>query len=190
MQPHTPLETLGLVGAVRARITDADRAWMNTALASEEGSFECMDGGERGLLLAWRRPGTSPESASLGKSISGTQHVLVVGRVEYPSRSADDLANVLEREGESAWSSLSGPCVVMTWSNRDREHRFVRPASGQRVLFYARVSDGLLFASDASTLVEHPEVDARTDWRSAADHMALGHIYGEKTLFRGVQRLG
>ena len=132
MQPHTPLETLGLVGAVRARITDTDRAWMNTALASEEGSFECMDGGERGLLLAWRRPGTAPESASLGKSISGTQQVLVAGRVEYPSRSADDLANVLERDGESAWSSIAGPCIVMAWSDRDGEYRFFRPASGQR----------------------------------------------------------
>ena len=190
MQPHTPLETLGLVGAVRARVTDTDRGWMSAALAPDEASFERMDRADRGLLLAWRRPGTAPESASLGNSVAGTQHVLVAGRVEYPSRSADDLANVLERDGESAWSSIAGPCIVMAWSDRDGEYRFFRPASGQRVLFYARVSDGLLFASDARTLVEHPEVDARTDWSSAADHMALGHIYGEKTLFRGVQRLG
>ena len=72
MPAHTPLETLGLVGAVRARVTDADRAWLRGSLAGEEESFEWMERAEEGLLLAWRRPGTAPESAALGKSVSGS----------------------------------------------------------------------------------------------------------------------
>lgn len=190
MDPHSPLETLGLLGIARERITDSDRAWLKASLGSEAAAFDSVDEPERGLLVAWRRPGSAPESARLAASTSGARHVLVAGRSEYPSRSVDQMANVLEHEGDAALRSTSGPCVVMTWSEGDPGHRFFRPQSGQRLLFYAELGDGLLFASDARTLVDHPEVDASTHWDSVADHMAFGHIYGDKTLFRGVQRLG
>ena len=77
MDPHSPLETLGLLGIARERITDSDRAWLKASLGSEAAAFDSVDEPERGLLVAWRRPGSAPESARLAASTSGARHVLV-----------------------------------------------------------------------------------------------------------------
>ncbi len=190
MIQQNPLATLGLVGAVRTAIGEADRSWLRMATDGDGEAFDSLDAVGRGLLVAWRRDGRAMESAERGCSASGQQHVLIVGRIDAPDTSADGLAEVLEREGEEKLRLSAGPAIVLSWSDRDRVHTLFRPDCGQRVLCYAPVSNGLLFASDARTLARHPEVDGETNWAAAADHLAFGHLFGEKTLFRGIRRLG
>ena len=159
------------------------------ATAAENKAFEFLDSNEQGLLVAWRRKGTAPEFSSRGRSRSGAQHVLVAGRIEAPYGSPDEFAEALEGGGSEVLDSVAGPCVIFAWHDQERTHTLFRPESGQRVVCYAQLAGGVIFASDARTLSEHPEVDTDTNWSGVAEHLAFGHLFGEKTLFRGITRL-
>ena len=187
--PGVPL-SLPIIGAIRRSPSENDRKWIIQASTGSNQSFEHLEIPQRGLLAAWQKPGTGPESASQVNSLAGDHHAIIAGRVHAPGNSPEEYAEALARMGDRALVSTAGPCIVLAWSDQNSRHVLYRPVSGQRVLCYAQVSDGLLFASDARTLALHPEVDTQIDWPGASEHLIFGHIYGEKTLWGGIQRLG
>jgi asparagine synthase (glutamine-hydrolysing) len=179
-----------LVGIIRRSPSETDRRWMAEITGGTKTPFEHLEIAQRGLIVAWQSRGTRPEFASRARSLAGTHHVIIAGRAHAPGNSPEEYAEALAQEGEAALLSTAGPCVVLAWSDQNTRQVFYRPEGGQRVLCYARLPDGLLFASDARVLALHPNVDTETDWLSASEQMVFGHVYAEKTMWGGIQRLG
>lgn len=184
------LPALAIAGTIRRSPSEADRKWMAATTTGPNSPFESLKIAQRGLHVAWRKPGTAPEFASRARSLSGKHHAVIAGRAHAPGNSPDEYAEALAQQGDQALLSTVGPCIVLAWSDENSRHVFYRPEGGQRVLCYAQVADGLLFASDARILALHPDVDTQTDWSSTSEQLIFGHIYGNKTLWGGIQRLG
>ena len=184
-----PLPTLALAGSLRRDHEENDRAWLKTVTQGDPPQFETLDNHRQGLQVAWRIAGSAPEPVHRGHSKSGAEQILLAGRSDSPTPSAEALLDQLDLQSSEAPGSVTGPCVFLAWSENTGRKILFRPGGGQRTLSYAPVEDGLLFASNSSCLALHPEVDRGVDWQAFAEQLAFGNIFGEKTLFRGIRRL-
>ena len=92
---------------------------------------------------------------------------------------------------ESALPRVNGMFAFGFYDQRDRSLHLVRDRAGQKPLFYVVLPDGsLVYASElpallATGLVARDDVDA-----AAVDqYWTLGYTAGERTFYRGIQRL-
>ena len=67
---------------------------------------------------------------------------------------------------------------------------FARDRVGVKPLYYAAVEDGLVFASEAKALFEHPDVEARLDKENLFHFLGFRSLPAPRTLFRSVNKLG
>ena len=65
-----------------------------------------------------------------------------------------------------------------------------RDRVGVKPLYYAAVEDGLVFASEAKALFEHPDVEARLDKDNLFHFLGFRSLPAPRTLFRSVNKLG
>lgn len=65
-----------------------------------------------------------------------------------------------------------------------------RDRLGVKPLYYAPVEDGLVFASEAKALFEHPHIDARLDKENLYHFLGFRSLPAPRTLFRSVSKLG
>ncbi|MCY4634703.1 MAG: asparagine synthase (glutamine-hydrolyzing) [Acidobacteria bacterium] len=65
-----------------------------------------------------------------------------------------------------------------------------RDRVGVKPLYYAPIANGLVFASEAKALFEHPDVEARLDKDNLFHFLAFRSLPAPRTLFRSVNKLG
>ena len=65
-----------------------------------------------------------------------------------------------------------------------------RDRVGVKPLYYAAVRNGLVFASEAKALFEHPDVEARLDKENLFHFLGFRSLPAPRTLFRSVSKLG
>ena len=65
-----------------------------------------------------------------------------------------------------------------------------RDRVGVKPLYYAAVEGGLVFASEAKALFEHPDVEARLDKDNLFHFLGFRSLPAPRTLFRSVNKLG
>lgn len=65
-----------------------------------------------------------------------------------------------------------------------------RDRVGVKPLYYAAVEDGLVFASEAKALFDHPAVEARLDKDNLFHFLGFRSLPAPRTLFRSVNKLG
>ena len=115
--------------------------------------------------------------------------MILVGRAFGP---ADDNAGILSRFdalGFEACPSAAGPFVSIIFEPEAQRVHLVRPLSGQRALFGARLKDGFIFSTDAFWIPSHPDFAFALDPRAVGDYLSNGVIWGERTLSQGIQRI-
>ncbi|MDQ2996474.1 MAG: asparagine synthase-related protein [Chloroflexota bacterium] len=83
-------------------------------------------------------------------------------------------------EGDYALAHYDGSSSTLTLANG----RY-----GFCPLYYSVTADGCYFASEAKALIRAIG-EAELDWQSVADFFYIGHMLGERTLFRGISALG
>jgi asparagine synthase (glutamine-hydrolysing) len=65
----------------------------------------------------------------------------------------------------------------------------VRDRLGIKPLYYTHVKGQLLFASEAKSLLESPNVPRRMDLKSLDQYLTLGYVPGSRTMFENIYRL-
>jgi len=113
-------------------------------------------------------------------------------RLDVPFRSEGDTEVVLEAIrawGSDAIEQFDGMFALAAWNARTRTLLLARDRFGIKPLLYARVGNEIAFASEARALLTwRPELaevreDAIEEW------VTFRHVAGERTLFRGIQRV-
>ena len=96
--------------------------------------------------------------------------------------------------GYLAWGGdlprrLNGMFAFAIW---DREHRrlfIARDRFGEKPLYYTKVADAFVFASEIQALLRHPGVTPRISVRALQKYFAHGFFPGEQTLYENVRQL-
>ncbi len=95
----------------------------------------------------------------------------------------------LVRWGTGALERLEGQAALALWDPRQGRLLLARDRLGIKPLFWARVGEGVAFASELPALLAHPGVARDLDREALARWLQLGFLCGRETLVPGVERL-
>lgn len=111
---------------------------------------------------------------------------------DFPFRSHSDVESILPLyldRGPAAVAELDGMFALAIWDERKRRLLLARDRAGEKPLFYARVGDEIVFASELQCLLRHPDVPRDLDLEALAGYLALGYISEPRTPFAAIRRV-
>ncbi|QBD77046.1 asparagine synthase (glutamine-hydrolyzing) [Ktedonosporobacter rubrisoli] len=108
----------------------------------------------------------------------------------FASRTDTEVAlHAFEEYGIPAFDKFSGDYAFALWDRTKRQGMLVRDRIGVKPLYYAKVEQGFVFASEIKALLLcFPEL-AHLDEQSLYDYLSYRFVPGEKTIFRAIYRL-
>jgi asparagine synthase (glutamine-hydrolysing) len=96
------------------------------------------------------------------------------------------LLSAFEERGEDLIKNLNGTFAFAHYDPTTRSLRVVNDRYGFMPLYYCREEKGsFLFASEVKAILRILE-PRELDWQSVADFFYIGHMVGQKTLFKGI----
>lgn len=90
--------------------------------------------------------------------------------------------------GPACVERLNGMFAFVIHDPRCRRVVAARDHFGIKPLYWTRVDERLLFASEIKALLRHPGVPRHPDYDALRDYLAFQFVLGERTLFRGVTK--
>lgn len=111
---------------------------------------------------------------------------------DYPFRSGSDVESILPlylEHGVGAVEQLDGMFAIAIWDNRDRTLTLARDRAGEKPLFYARIGDEIVFASEVQCLLRYPALPRDLDYDAIAAYLNLGYIPEPRSPFAAVRRV-
>ncbi len=110
----------------------------------------------------------------------------------YPYRSHSDVETILPLfldRGVSAIEELDGMFGLAIRDNRSGELILARDRAGEKPLFYARLGDEIVFASELQSLLEHPALARELDPVAISEYLSLGYVPEPRTMFASIRRI-
>ena len=101
----------------------------------------------------------------------------------------ETLVHLYEELGDSFVTRLQGMFAFAIYDRYNRHLLLARDRLGQKPLFYSMANDMLVFASELSGLLAHPDVDKSLDTSALNDYFSLLYIPEPKTVYTHVKRL-
>ena len=103
----------------------------------------------------------------------------------YKFKSTSDCEVVLHayiEYGLDFVSELNGMFAVSIWDGKKKELHLVRDRLGIKPLYYSRIKDAFLFASEIKALALYSELDLSVDMQSLAEYLAFENYFSNRTL--------
>jgi asparagine synthase (glutamine-hydrolysing) len=107
-------------------------------------------------------------------------------------RSGSDIEAVVhayEEWGCDAFAHLRGMFAVALYDERTKSLIAARDRAGEKPLFYAQTSQGLLLASEVKALLVRPEVSREFDLLALDQFMTYEYVMAPRTLFTQIRKL-
>ena len=93
------------------------------------------------------------------------------------------------RDGEAMPEKIGGMFAFAVYDARCRRLFLARDRLGQKPLWYAELSDRIIFASEAKALLVHPRVGCEVEVGAVAFYLTLGYIPAPMSIWRGIAKL-
>ena len=165
------LHVEGPVGLGHRRLSIVDRLGGAQPMANEDGSIWVTFNGE---IYNHRLLRAELESKGHVFATRSDTEVLVHGYEEW---------------GEEIPSALRGMFAFAIWDARQQSLLLVRDRLGIKPVYWSRVGQDLVFASEIKALFAFPDVVREHDLQALPSFLALRYIPGPRTAFKGIQRL-
>ncbi len=91
--------------------------------------------------------------------------------------------------GLQALDELLGMFAFAIYDTKSVSLLLARDRLGQKPLWYALLSDRIVFASQAKALLVHPKVQVRTDEKSLTAYLSIGYIPCPHSAWSGIRKL-
>ena len=99
------------------------------------------------------------------------------------------VAEAYRRKGEHCLQEIAGPFAVVVIDSRSGEALLAIDRLGTRTMCFARTRDRFIFASNAASVVAHPDVDRGLDQQAIFDYLYCHVIPSPRTIYSAVQKL-
>ncbi len=117
------------------------------------------------------------------------RHLLSLGHRFYTTSDSEVIVHCYQRYGARAWEMFNGQFAFALWDAAEGKLWLVRDRLGILPLYYARVGDHLLFASEAKALFGGGRLTASFDAAGLAETFTTWAVAAPRTVFAGVQQL-
>lgn len=107
----------------------------------------------------------------------------------YTSTDTEVIVHLYEELGDRFVEELNGQFAFALWDRARRRLLLVRDRAGILPLYYARVGDGVLFASEVKAILASGLVTAALDPDGLDELMTLWAPLAPRTVFRGVSQV-
>ena len=101
----------------------------------------------------------------------------------------ETIIHAYEQWGTECVHRFRGMFAFAIWDARTEELFAARDRMGVKPFYYAAAGDSFVCASEVKSLLAsgwcHPELN----WEAVPEHLTLGYLSGDTTLFRGIQKL-
>ncbi len=183
-----PLERM--LGILRHRGPDANGIWSEGPVALGHVRLSIID------LSGGSQPMQS-ESGDLCITFNGEIFNYVELREELMRRGhrfrtrsdTEVLLHLYEEKGEDCVHDLNGQWAFAIWDRRRKSLFLSRDRVGVRPLYYTRVGDELLFASEVKALFAHGAPARRIDLRGLDQVLTFWTPIAPRTVFEGIHQL-
>lgn len=91
--------------------------------------------------------------------------------------------------GVEAFEKLNGVFAFGIWDNCRKQLVLVRDRYGARPLYYSKVGNQLVFASEYKAILEHPQFRREVNLESLKEYFTFQNIFSNNSLLRNVQLL-
>ncbi len=112
-----------------------------------------------------------------------------LGRVFRTATDTEVAVTALSQWGEAALERFIGMFSIAVWNARERTLLLARDRLGVKPLYYVRLADRLLFASEPRAILAHGAYDPKVDTGALSSFLMAGYFPGEGTILSGVRKL-
>ena len=161
----------GPVGLAMRRLQVIDLTTGHQPMTGEDGRVHVMCNGE---IYNYRQ---------LRRDLAGRGHTFTT------QSDTEVIVHGWEEEGIASVSRLEGMFAIAIWDDHSRTLALVRDRIGIKPLYYAVLSDQIVFASELKALVEHPDIARTLDPTALSRYLAHEYIPAPRTIFRSIRKL-
>jgi asparagine synthase (glutamine-hydrolysing) len=112
------------------------------------------------------------------------------GSYRFRSRTDTEvLLRLYEECGTEVFPELNGMFALAVWDQRRCQLLMARDRFGIKPLFYAKLSDRLLFASEIKCILKDPAYKTRLNPQAAYDFFTFDYVPGDQTIFDGIMEV-
>lgn len=108
----------------------------------------------------------------------------------YTNTDTEVIVHLYEELGDRFLEELNGQFSFALWDRARNRLVLARDRAGILPLYYARLRDGLIFASEAKAILASGRVDAALDANGLDELMTFWAPVAPRTVFRGINQLG
>jgi asparagine synthase (glutamine-hydrolysing) len=183
-----PLERM--VDRIRHRGPDACGSWAGGPIALGHARLSIID------LEGGAQPMPNP-AGTLQITFNGEifnyrelREDLIARGHRFATRSDTEvILHLYEERGEACVEALNGQWAFAIWDAPRKRLFLARDRLGIRPLYYTRVGDLFLFASEIKAIFEHPAMSRRLDLRALDEVFTFWCSIAPRTVFEGVEEL-
>jgi len=111
------------------------------------------------------------------------------GRTFRTQSDTEVILQMYDEYGDRCVEQLNGMFAFVIYDKR-RQHLFAaRDHFGIKPFYYTQIGPQFIFASEMKAILAHPAVHAQADPQAMTEYITLQLCLGNKTLFRGIQKL-
>lgn len=111
------------------------------------------------------------------------------GQVFYSSGDTEVLLQAFAAWGPDCLLKLNGMFAFAVWDRLERSLFLARDRYGLKPLYYARVGNAFLFASEQKAILAHPDAPRDLDLEALVEYFTFQNILSDKTLLQGIKLL-
>jgi len=101
----------------------------------------------------------------------------------------ETILHLYEEEGTACLDRVEGMFAFGLWDAHRRRLMLARDRFGEKPLYYTRVGNALLFASELKALIVHPGVSRDIDRTALARYLMCEYVPSPRTIFQAVRKL-
>ncbi len=111
------------------------------------------------------------------------------GHTFRSSSDTEVLPHLYEEFGVELTALLRGMFAIAIWDDPRQRLLLARDRAGEKPLFYAHTSEGLVFASELKAVLAHQNVNRDLDAEALALYLQLQYVPGPQTIIASVRKL-
>ncbi|GEM_PF-1820686 len=189
----------GLAGIISTDVPLRD-AWLRAALGllrhAPLATTAQVHGGALGVVCTAPQPADQWDTALAGPLtlfVVGTIHNApdVAARFGASQQAGLNRAMALlqayQAHGLAPLTQLNGDFTIGVWDAVERTLRLITDRWSLQKLYYARIADGIVFASEIKALLAHPGISRQMDPIALAQALSVGYPLDDRTLYTAIR---